>query len=577
VRRYRPSRRHLLRGAVYGGGGLAAAWLLACGGDGGKTAPGGTPAGGAAAQQGTPKRGGTVRVPQSTDYNDVMDPHTSLFQAAIFFSYIGNTGLRLNREATELVPELIEKWEIPGDGTEMLLRVRQGVKWHDKPPIGGRTLDAQDVAYNLMRIAGKLNPPAEAARFQRRSTLEGMNRAEAVDATTVKVVFDRPTSTFLNGLTDFRNQYIPRDFIDKGGKFEDVMGLIGTGPFMPEVFRNNERATFKPNPTYWKQGADGKPLPYLAQMDWVWLPDPVSTLSAFSKGDIDYFVSPTKALRETLRKTVRDAREENWVFGNWNHFRFQTQKKPFDDPRVRRAMQLVLNYKTMNDAYYDEGLWDYTGPLPAAFAEGIPSDQIAKLPGWNPSTKAQDIQTAKQLMTAAGYPDGNFGFKVMIFGTQTGVQYDFAIRAIDAWKSAFPQMKPEADLPPDTTTFSRRQVQGDFEVLSYTLFPQPDAVLEMTANYHSTGSRNYGKFKDARIDALLEKAFGQLDRNARAATLKEFQDILINEQMPIITTSMPRQTVWFQARVKGMENYGGRIDGGGYDTQRHTEHMWLAT
>ena len=131
------NRRAALRGAVYGGG-LTAAFALACGGDNkqsGGAAPG---AGGgtAAATEGQPRRGGVSRGAVTTPYNDVMDPHTSLNQGAVLWSYIGNTALRLNREATELVPELVETWEIPGDGSEILLRIRQGVKWHDKPPIG---------------------------------------------------------------------------------------------------------------------------------------------------------------------------------------------------------------------------------------------------------------------------------------------------------------------------------------------------------------------------------------------------------------------------------------------------------
>ncbi len=108
------------------------------------------------------------------------------------------------------------------------------------------------------------------------------------------------------------------------------------------------------------------------------------------------------------------------------------------------------------------------------------------------------------------------------------------------------------------------------------LFPQPDAVLEMTANYHSKGSRNYGKVNDPKTDALLEKAAGQLDMNARKTTMKELQDYLIGEQMPIITTGMPKSAVFFAAKVRGMKDFGGQVDGGSFDIYRHTEHLWFA-
>jgi peptide/nickel transport system substrate-binding protein len=580
VVRGRANRRTALRGAVYTGSGLAAAVALACGGDSdgegsGSTAPG-TGGGTAAAAQDQPRRGGMSRGAVTTPYNDVMDPHTSLNQGAVLWSYIGNTALRLNREATELEPELVQKWEIPGDGSEILLTIRQNVKWHDKPPISGRAFDAQDLAYNLMRIAGKLNPN-EAARFQRRTDLEGMNRAEAVDATTVKVTFDRPASTFLNGLTNFRSSLIPRDFLDKGGKFEDPASMVGTGAFVLDTFKDLERALYKRNPNYWKAGADGQPMPYVDGIEWVWLGDTASTLAAFIKGDIVSFV-PNQTERDTIKKTVRGAQEEVWIFGNWTHLRLNLQRRPFTDARVRRALQLAINYKAINDAFYGEGYWDYTGPCPAVFPEAIQIDEIAKLPGWNPATKDADIKTAKDLLTAAGFPDGNFGFKIMPpSASQAGYYYDSTIRIIDQLKRIWPAMQPELDLPADGATFARRQVQGDFDVINYVIFPAPDAWLDLSSQYLSTGSRNYAKFKDDRIDSLLNTAFSQLDRNQRAGILKEVQRALINEHMPIITSGMPRQYVWFQAKVRGMKDYGGRADGGSYDTLRHAEHLWFGS
>lgn len=572
----RRSRRWLLTRGVASVG-LAAVIAQACGGDDqdstadSSSTSGAGASGTAQSAQGQPKRGGSHTVSQTTSFSDVMDPHTSLNQAPYIWSYIGNTALRLNREATELVPELVETWETPGDGTELLLKVRQGVKWHEKAPINGRDFNAEDLAYNLMRIAGKLNPN-EAARFQRRTNLEGMNRAEAVDATTVKVVFDRPASTFLNGLTDFRNQLVPRDFLDKGGRFEDPTSLVGTGAFIADTWKNNERATWKRNPVYWKGER-----PYLDSVTWVWIPDKLSQMTALAKGDIDVMFSPTKADRDVLKRTVPDGQEERWQYANWNHLRFNIQRKPFDDARVRRALHMALNYKTMGDAFYGDGYWDYTGPCPSGFAEGLQSDEVAKLPGWNPGTKDADIKTAKDLMTAAGHADGGIGFKILQGSQSTASSYyDYSIRAIDQLKQVWPAMKAEVDVPPDGATFSQRQVQGDFDVIAYVIYPQPDAVLELSSQYLSTGSRNYGKFRDARTDGLLNSAFSQLDRNQRTAVLKEIQNLLIQEHMPIITVNSPRIIAFSRGRVRGMKDIGGRVDGGVYDYFRHTEGMWLA-
>ncbi len=575
--RRRIPRRRALRVAAYGSAGLGTAFALACSSGSTKDEPAqdsgvrATAAAGAAVAAETPKRGGTIRQGWTRTYSDVYDPHTSLSQAGFIFSLLGNLATRMSADGTAVGGELVEKWEIPGDGTEIMLKVRPGVKWHDKPPVSGRVMDADDIAYNLMRIGAKLNP-TEAARFQRRSTVEGMNRAEVVDAATVKVTFDRPVSTFFNGLADARNQFIPRDFTDKGGKHEDGAALIGTGPFMIESFKGDERIVFKRNPSYWKPGQ-----PYVDGIIWQIIPDNLSLLSTFGKGDFDHtgYPLPTKADREVIKRTVPNATEARWPSPSWNHFRFNAGRKPFDDPRVRRALQLAFNYRTLSEPYYGEGYWDPTGPCPAALLGALASDEIAKMPGWNTATKDADIKTAKELMTAAGFPDGAIGFKILLGGPETNTSYyDFAIRAIDQLKAIWPAMKPELDLPPDNATFSRRQATTEFDVIAYILAALPDPVLEMAAHYHSTGSRNYGKFKDATVDRLLGAAAIQLDRTQRETTLKELQTYLIKEQMPIIPVNMSRMYIISHAKVRGMPGANYRALGSGFEVVR--PEVWLA-
>ena len=577
----RLSRRGVLRGSAVAGLGIAGAALIGCGDDD-AAGTAGTPTGGAAATT-TPagaaatatasapevKTGGTHIAHFTTPYNDEMDPHKSTSQAANIWSHMGNTGTRLNREATEVVGELVESWEFASD-TELVLKTRAGAKWHDKGVEAGRALDAEDAAYNLMRIAGKLEPE-QSARYQRRTTMTGMVSAEAVDATTVKVTFERPTSTFLSGMSDFRSSWFSKDFIDGGGDFNEPASMVGTGAFVLDEWENEVRATFSRNPNYWR----GEGRPYLDKVEWVWLPDATAALTAFSQDQVHHFPAPTSVQRETLKQLAKDAREEVWVFGNWNHWRFNPQRAPFDDPRVRRALFLVPRYKEMMDTILGDGYWDFTGPLPSAYPEGYPAEDIATQPGWNPASKEADIQEAKDLMTAAGFPDGAITFGMMPSGpTQSGTFFESGIRIQDQLKAVWPAMQANFDLPADTATFGKRQVEGDFDTILYVIFPQPDPVLELSSQYHTSGSRNYGKFSDTTVDELLGKASQQLDPAERTATLRELQDLLINDHMYIVTTSQPRQTAWFPNYIKGMEGFGGRVDGGGYDIRRHTEGMW---
>ena len=578
TRRSRMGRRGFMGATGAAGAGLAALALTGCGDDDDNSSTpkpsGSTPAAGSSATAGAstateqPKKGGVFNYPQTSTLTDVFDPHTSISQAGLFYTVIGNIALRPSVDATKLDPELVEKWEVPGDGTEINLTIRQGVTWHNKPPTNGRAFTTDDLAFNLTRITGKLNPD-RLASFQRASTLPNFESATAVDDKTVKVKLTKPHSSFLYGMSDWRNSIIPRDFVEKGGKFEDGASLIGTSPWMIESFQNPVKAVFRPNPNAWEKG-----MPYLDTLNWVFYGDVLSSQAGFGKGEIDYVPGSEKVVNDTIKKIAPTAREESWAFGNWSHLRMNTTKQ-LSDPRIRLALFLALPFKNMNDDNYGDK-WDWTGPLSPGFPEGIPSAEIAKLPGYNPATKAADIKSAKDSMAAAGFPDGKgLAFKIFYTPTSASLQAN-AVSAQDAWKSAFPQISVELDPAADGAVFARRQAAGDFDIISYVVFPAADGVIDMSTNYHSTGSRNYGKFADPSIDALLEKASTQLDVKARTETMRSIQTQALTKFMPTIHIANPKQIAYFQPKVKGMTGYASPIGGGSYDTGRNIRKAWLA-
>ena len=586
----RYSRRRLLAGT--GTAGMAGLFLAACGGStsnnsnknsapaggssaapsGGTAAAGGSPAAaGTAAASATAqiKRGGTFKddLPVLTD---VLDPHRSTASAASYFDLIGNEAFRIFPDGKQIEPVLVEKYEVPGDGTQIFLHARAGVKWHNRPPTNGRAFEAKDIVFNLMRIAGKLDPQ-HAAAYQRRSTLPNLDSVTAVDATTAQVKLTAPHSGFIRGLAAERNQFVPQELVDaQGDRWNDPSTFVGTGAFYFDTYQKDVKAVLKANPDYWEKGK-----PYLDGIEqYPVSADRLSFLSAFSQGQVDHFSSVTKSERDTLAKTFKGAQQVAWNFAGWDHFRFNVTRKPFGDPRVRQALQLVLDYKTMADGYYGDGYWDYTGPVAIAFPEAIPAGDIVKLPGWNPATKAQDTKTAKDLMTAAGYPDGNFSFKVFYSGT-SDYMYK-AIAAIDNWKTVWPAMGVTADPAPDGATFGTKENNGDFDMISYVIYPVPDALLDMQDNYSSNGGRNYGKYKDDQLDKLLDQAALQLDYNARAVTLKQIQDLLISAQA-CITTDQAKQVEYLSAKIRGLEGAGRPFGGGSRDILQAMKDVWIAS
>ena len=358
------SGRRLSRRAALRAGGIATAavTLAACGSDnktssstGSKTAgtaaPGAKPpaaagtaaAGAKATSAAQPKQGGTVTY-YTTDpaFYKQSDMDTALNNS--IWHLIGKRALTLDGNTKQLQPETVEKWEIPGDGTEFLLHVRQGMKIHNKTPANGRVFTAEDLAFNINRIAGKLDPD-HLSLYQRATTMAGLDHAEAVDQNTCRVVMTRPSSTLLAGLTEIRNELMPKDVVE-AKLFDNIVSLAGHGPFMTKEYQDAQQMTAVRNPDYFVQGQ-----PHADQFQVLFLPDAATALSAFVSDKLDIF-APIKEQIAAVKASKPDAKYFEWPSLNWYHIRFQVEKPPFTDFRVRRALFLALDYKEIADGYW---------------------------------------------------------------------------------------------------------------------------------------------------------------------------------------------------------------------------------
>src|SRR5207248_3011603 len=99
--------------------------------------------------------------------------------------------------------------------------------------------------------------------------------------------------------------------------------------------------------------------------------------------------------------------------------------------------------------------------------------------------------------------------------------------------STFSDMKVTLHPFPDSASFSVPQAAGTFKMVAYTITASPDAVIEMNSQYHTGGSRNYGHFSDPNLDALLDKASVELNKDTRATMLEEFQNKFMTDWMPM--------------------------------------------
>lgn len=540
----RISRRAALRAGGVAGGGLA---LAACGGSSNNSSSSSKPStGGSAAASASsgaakpavsaaatsavqPKQGGTITLayldPSTWKLSD-MDTalNTSIWHI------IGKRAFTLEGNTKKLQFETVSAYEIPGDGSEYILHVGPGIKIHNKPPANGREFTAEDLAFNIMRIAGKLDPD-HLALYQRATTMAGLDHADAVDKYTVSVKMTQPTSTLLAGLTEIRNELMPKDVV-LANQFSNIVALAGHGPFMTKDYQEGQTLTCVRHPEYFVPGQ-----PHAETFQYINLPDAATALSAFVSGKTDIFV-PTKEQVPVVKASLPDAKYFSWPNLNWDHLRFQVEKPPFTDFRVRQAIFLALNYKELADSAFGSE-YEFTGPLEPEHPEALTVDQIKQLPGYNAATKDKDIAQAKLLMTAAGFPDGNINFQILPGSTSTvNVWYQNGIRIQDQLKKIWPKMDVQFTPPSDAAAFASLQASSNFSTIAYTITSLPDAVLEFASQWHTPsgllGSRNYGHFKNADADALIDKAFQTIDNEERKKILLDFQKRYFAEWLPAI-------------------------------------------
>lgn len=550
-------RRRMLQGTGAATMGGLSMGLVGCGGDDDDAPSGSTPSGSDATQPGGsdqtpdaggPTRGGEYVVPATTTYTQ-HDPHTAL--GPNVWHVIGERAFEQHATTGELLPNLVESYEIEDDGLTFLLHVRPNVAMHDIAPVNGRNFDAEDLAWNLNRAYGNTAEAEDIplASFQRRSLMGGMDTVEAVDDRTVRVTMERRNSSFLNGLAENRMMMMPREAVDVG--FDDPTVMAGPGAFQISEFQRDEKMTFTRFDNYFMEGQ-----PYFDRYEQIVVADRSAMVSAFIGGDISALGALQAHEITALQAAVQDTQLFEGPDANQMQFRPNMTYEPFRDFRVRKALQLALDYKDLADGYWGSG-WEYMSAFHSSFPEAWSSDRVSQLPGYNPETTDADRTDALLLLEQAGYPNGSGINFEMLCVEQIPDTVENALRMQDQWKSVFSDIETSIQSYPDLAAYSRPQSEGAFDAVSYIITAVPDAVLEAITQNHSNGSRNYGAFSNEDLDRILDEAEGELDFDARSALMDEFQDKYMNEWQPIIWLYVRPQKTILQSNIGGYEETFG--------------------
>jgi peptide/nickel transport system substrate-binding protein len=537
------SRREFVR---LGGASLAGAVLLGVAGCGGEETIGG----------GQGEAGGVFEFGQGVDAVSLDPINQADDTSSDVASHIYSTLLQYPLTGSELVPALAVEVPEPEDGgRSYTFTLREGVKFHD-----GAEFNAEAVKFNFDRWRDSNNPyhkggGAGSSDFSLYALLFGgfdeesvIEKVEVLDQHTVHVRLREPLGPFLNNLAQ-----VAFSMASPKAVKEDVENFwkrpVGTGPFAFASWTRGSRIVLKKNSDWWGKNApesQGGGGPYLDQVVFEAIPDNTSRAAALTGGEL----SGAVGLVPDDLPSIEESPDLTIVYRpplTLGHIGMNTQKEPFGDVRVRRAVAHAVNVPEIVEAFFGTTGEVAASPMPSGlsfFNEGIESY------GYDPDE-------ARRLLEEAGLADG-FDTNLWYIpiprpyvpdgkGIAQAVQSDLREVGIDVKLVTY-----------EFGTYLEKVGMGEHDMALYggtDAGTDPDFRLYYwysSAAATETNASNISYYKNEEVDRLIEQARSTVDEDERRDLYYRVQEI-VHEDVPVLALAYVRDPVGLQQRVEGYE------------------------
>lgn len=444
-----------------------------------------------------------------------------------------NTIVEFERGGTKVVPGLAEKWDISPDGTVYTFHLRKGVKWHTtsksfKPT---RDFNADDFIFMIER-QWKESDPFFKVTSQNHSYFNDMGMpkllksVDRIDDYTVKITLNQAEAPFLANLAMQYAGIQSKEYaiaMLKAGTPEKVdQDPIGTGPFYLVQYQKDAIIRFKAFPQYW--GGKAK----IDDLVFAITPDASVRWAKLQKGECHVMPYPNPADLDAIRKDPNvQVLEQPGL--NVGYLSYNTTKKPFDDVRVRKAINMAINKKAIIDGVYLSTGVAAKNPIPPtmwSYNDAVKDDPY-------------DPEAAKKLLAQAGFPDG---FSTDLWAMPVQRPYNpNAKRIAELMQADLAKINVKAEIKSFEWGEYRKRLQaGEHQMgmLGWTGDNgDPDNFLYTLlgcASAKSASGSNISKFCYQPYEDLVLKAKSATKQSERDALYKKAQ-VIFKEQAPWFT------------------------------------------
>ncbi len=531
LQKSRISRRRLLQATGIAAAGAAGASLAGCGGGGG--GGGGAVSADTAltplADEGAPQYGGHITTGTKTVFGG-LDPQLCV-DCYDFADNCHGYLFSVDYRDYSYDAQMAESMERPDDVT-YIWKLRPGIKFHNVDPTWGREVTTEDVVYSYTRRRDE--PTSQNDKQLLRDFTASF---DAPDPYTFRLVTTRPYTPTFDELGNPSYAIVPHEAVEKWGTL--MQNAVGCGAYILEGFTKGDTARYVRNPDFYMPGR-----PYIESRELQIIPDEGTLTQAFETKRHDTFGGSEPNPLKVARWMKTDGMVVRKYWNYWRRtFMLKVDKPPFNDIRVRKAIDLALNRQDfMDKMWFGEG--KIAGPIvPDLEPFALPQDEVDAFYKFDP-------EEAKTLLAAAGYGNG-LDVELTVQNVADLSKYAEIAKEHLAKVGINLNLK----LQEIGVYLAQTLYTGNFEMTCYYNLPyqEPDRQL---CQWFSKGQAgiSFSGYNNPVADEWVWKERSEFDLNRRIQIIQDAQRFFMQEHGPQISTHTDQGYVAFWKWVHGADS-----------------------
>lgn len=425
----------------------------------------------------------------------------------------------------EIEPRLAEKWENK-DNTVWTFHLRPGVTWSD-----GTAITAQDIVWSWQRLVSPLTASPYASYPGNMHIVNGAEIAQgkkapetlgvkALDDATLVVTLTQPNAAFLAMLAHPSLVPLDKVLISRyGDKWTKPEHMVTSGPYKLSQWVVNERIVAERNPRYWDNAHT-----VINKVTYLPISSETADVNRYKAGEIDIVYTVPINQFAQLKKTMGDQLDVSPQLATY-YYEFNTTRPPFNDSRVRRALNMALDKDIIAEKVLGQGqrpAWLISQPDIGGVE--LHNPEYANWP------RDKRIAEAKKLLSEAGYNESHPLVFNLLYNTSESHQR-IAIAASSMWKK---NLGVEAKLQnQEWKTMLDTMHTHNFDAVRYAWIADYDDAATFLNNFRTGDSENTSQYSNPAYDEALRNAAKASDTMARGKFYQQAEDLL-GQDVPAI-------------------------------------------